>query len=55
MRTLLRKCLSCNEYTMGELCSRCGLKTVVPLPPRYSPEDKWGEYRRRLKKETLGR
>jgi rRNA maturation protein Nop10 len=25
--------------------------TMVPVPPRYSPEDRYGEYRRRLKKE----
>ncbi|MFP4169673.1 MAG: RNA-protein complex protein Nop10 [Methanomassiliicoccales archaeon] len=51
MRTLLRKCQRCNEYTLGEVCPECGSSTVVPLPPRYSPEDRYGEYRRRLKKE----
>jgi len=53
MRTLLRKCQSCKEYTMGDRCSRCDEKAVVPVPPRYSPDDKWGEYRRRLRKENL--
>jgi H/ACA ribonucleoprotein complex subunit 3 len=55
MRTLLRKCQSCDEYTLGERCNRCEEKTIVPIPPRYSPDDKYGEYRRKLKKENLER
>jgi len=51
MKTSLRKCPSCQEYVLGEVCARCGTKTVVPIPPRYSPEDKYGKYRRKLKKE----
>lgn len=51
MRTLLRKCPECSEYTMGETCGRCGSKTEVPIPSRFSPEDRYGEYRRKLKKE----
>jgi len=26
----------------------------MPMPAKYSPEDKYGEYRRRLKKEMAG-
>jgi len=55
MRTSLRKCPECQEYTLGEICHRCGSKTIVPIPPRYSPEDRYGEYRRRLRKEREGR
>jgi H/ACA ribonucleoprotein complex subunit 3 len=51
MKTSLRKCPTCQEYTLGETCPKCGAKTNVPIPPRYSPEDKYGEYRRRMKKE----
>jgi H/ACA ribonucleoprotein complex subunit 3 len=51
MRTSLRRCPKCQEYTLDDLCQRCGSKTLVPIPPRYSPEDKYGEYRRRLRKE----
>jgi H/ACA ribonucleoprotein complex subunit 3 len=51
MKTSLRRCPSCQEYTLDETCRKCGTPTVVPIPPRYSPEDRYGEYRRRLKKE----
>jgi H/ACA ribonucleoprotein complex subunit 3 len=32
-------------------CPKCGAKTVQPKPPKYSPEDQYGEYRRKAKKE----
>ena len=47
------KCPSCKAYTMGEKCMKCGKKTINPKPPKYSPEDKFGEYRREAKKEKL--
>ncbi len=51
MRFLLRKCPACGTYTFKEVCPRCGTPTVSAHPPRFSPEDKWGEYRRKAKKE----
>jgi len=51
MRTSFRKCPKCQEYTLADKCKRCSGKTDVPIPPRYSPEDRYGEYRRRLRKE----
>jgi H/ACA ribonucleoprotein complex subunit 3 len=51
MKTSLRKCPACLEYTLEPACKMCGAPTIVPVPPRYSPEDRYGEYRRRLKKE----
>ncbi|MCJ2520521.1 MAG: RNA-protein complex protein Nop10 [Candidatus Thermoplasmatota archaeon] len=50
MRTLIRKCTACGSYTLREECHRCDGRTVMALPPRYSPEDRYGEYRRRLKR-----
>ena len=47
----IRKCEACGEYTLKEVCVRCGAKTVSPLPPRFSPTDRYGKYRRMLKKE----
>ncbi|MCK4443222.1 MAG: RNA-protein complex protein Nop10 [Thermoplasmata archaeon] len=52
MRTAIRKCRSCDVYTLMEACSACGGPTVMAIPPRYSPEDKYGDYRRKLKKMT---
>jgi H/ACA ribonucleoprotein complex subunit 3 len=54
VKTLLRKCLSCREYTLREQCLKCGGATFMPMPAKYSPEDKYGKYRRLLKKEMTG-
>jgi len=52
LRTLLRICKSCSMYTLKNECPACGITTIMPIPPRYSPEDRYGTYRRRLKKEA---
>ena len=44
------KCTECNKYTMKEVCS-CGQKTIDSRPPKYSPEDKYGKYRREAKEQ----
>jgi len=51
MRTRMRRCHSCYAYTFKETCPRCGGPTENPLPPRYSPEDRYAEYRRRYRGE----
>lgn len=51
MRTLLMKCAQCSGYTLRAACPKCGAATVMAMPAKYSPEDRYGEYRRRLKKE----
>jgi H/ACA ribonucleoprotein complex subunit 3 len=54
VRTTLRKCPSCRAYTLKDTCPKCAGATFMPLPAKYSPEDRYGEYRRRLKKEIMG-
>jgi len=49
----MRKCPSCGEYTLKDKCPYCGTKTRSVAPPRYSPEDRHGKYRRILKKQML--
>ena len=44
------KCLSCGKYTMKEVCT-CGIKTSSSKPAKYSPEDNYGTYRRKAKRE----
>jgi H/ACA ribonucleoprotein complex subunit 3 len=44
------RCPSCFSYGLSIDCS-CGSKRVFPKPPKYSPEDKYGEYRRIAKEE----
>lgn len=46
-------CKKCQEYRMQEKCPECGEKTVQKTPPKFSPEDPVGEYRRKAKKEIL--
>ncbi|MCS7119042.1 MAG: RNA-protein complex protein Nop10 [Archaeoglobaceae archaeon] len=51
MKSLIRKCPKCQEYTLGEICQRCKEKTLTSIPPKFSPEDPYGKYRRMLRKE----
>ncbi len=41
-------CSQCKSYTMKQVCV-CGAKTLSKIPPKYSPEDKYGRYRREVK------
>lgn len=43
----LKKCVKCGEYTLMD--EHCGA-TVSAYPPKYSPDDKYGEYRRKAKR-----
>lgn len=47
----IRWCPSCEIYTMKEECPRCGERTRTRSPPRYSPQDRYGKYRRMLMEE----
>lgn len=51
MRSLMRVCPVDRTYTLRDACPRCGGRTAMPLPPRFSPEDRYGKYRRRLTRE----
>jgi H/ACA ribonucleoprotein complex subunit 3 len=44
------KCPDCESYGLSEKCS-CGGRRYKPKPPKYSPEDKYGDYRRKYKEE----
>jgi len=46
------KCPGCGKYTMKEKCS-CGGTAITPRPPKYSPDDKYADYRRQTKKPAL--
>jgi len=50
MRSLLQKCGACGRYTLKAICPACGHATGNPMPARYSPEDRYGVYRRKLKR-----
>ena len=45
------KCSKCSQYTIKDKCPKCNLKTINPKPPTYGPEDRYGDYRRKVKRE----
>jgi len=49
----IRKCIFCKIYTFKEKCPRCGKNTHRIIPPKFSPEDPWGDYRRKMKRKLL--
>ena len=52
MKSMIRKCTACNRFTMLEACSRCGSDTVLAIPPKYSPVDRFQKFRLREMKEN---
>jgi len=49
MKGKMLVCGSCRTYTFEPECPSCGARTVKPAPCRYSPQDKYGKYRRMMK------
>lgn len=50
----LHYCKVCKDYTLNEICKSCKGKTILKKPPRFSPQDHYGKYRRKLKKLEEG-
>jgi H/ACA ribonucleoprotein complex subunit 3 len=46
--SLLRVCRTCGRYTMAAACPADHTETRTPHPARFSPQDRWGKYRRAL-------
>ncbi|TAL47536.1 RNA-protein complex protein Nop10 [archaeon] len=44
----IRKCPKCNIYTFKDTCIKCKGPTSSPEPPKFSPQDKYGKYRRMM-------
>jgi H/ACA ribonucleoprotein complex subunit 3 len=49
-RSLILWCPKDDGPTLEARCPTCGAATINPLPPRYSPEDPYGKYRRAMKR-----
>jgi len=47
------KCKICQNYTLQAKCPKCSGEAISQIPPKYSPEDKYGKYRREVKAEGL--
>jgi len=48
--TNLLYCENCKVYTLYSICKICKKITICKNPPRFSPQDHYGVYRRKLKK-----
>lgn len=46
VRSRILRCNECMRYTLKEKCRECDAPTVNTFPPRYSPQDRYGKYRR---------
>jgi H/ACA ribonucleoprotein complex subunit 3 len=49
---ILRVCPACHRYTLKSACPACGAVSRSPHPARFSPQDRWGKYRRALLAEA---
>ena len=47
MSSRIRRCKNCGRYSLDPTCEACGSETTCPVPPKYSPEDRMGNYRRK--------
>ena len=54
MGSSLRKCLGCGRYSTEDRCADCGNATVTAHPAKFSPDDRYGKYRRIAIKEQYG-
>jgi H/ACA ribonucleoprotein complex subunit 3 len=58
MKSDIRVCASWEDehdrpvYTLGETCPDCGGPAVNSAPAPFSPTDRYGEYRRALKRRN---
>ena len=52
MRSKIKKCRTCDLYTLKDNCPICGAATSLTKPARFSPEDRYGKYRRALRQEA---
>ncbi len=46
MRSHIKRCSDCRTYTLKDQCPKCSSTVMNTFPPRYSPEDRYGRYRR---------
>ncbi|MCK5587210.1 MAG: RNA-protein complex protein Nop10 [Candidatus Lokiarchaeota archaeon] len=54
MGKIIKTCVECNHYSISSsICPVCGGRLKVAAPPKFSPQDKYGKYRRMLLKEIL--
>ncbi|MDO8842022.1 MAG: RNA-protein complex protein Nop10 [Methanocalculus sp.] len=45
----MRRCPQDGNYTLSFRCKVCQSPTVPVHPPRFSPQDRYGRYRRQMR------
>ncbi|MCQ1539144.1 RNA-protein complex protein Nop10 [Methanocalculus taiwanensis] len=50
MRGRMRRCTEDGTYTLSQQCKVCGRPTKPVHPPRFSPQDRYGKYRRQMRR-----
>ncbi|HLD00731.1 MAG TPA: nucleolar RNA-binding Nop10p family protein [Candidatus Nanoarchaeia archaeon] len=53
MAKQILKCILCGKYTLLKNCPECSKEVVPPKPPKFSLEDKYASYRRKIKRAEL--
>ena len=53
MKVEILHCKTCSIFTLKKECPTCNKKTLSTKPAKYSPEDKYGHYRRMQKQQSL--
>ncbi|MFB6208208.1 MAG: nucleolar RNA-binding Nop10p family protein [Candidatus Nanohaloarchaea archaeon] len=49
---MIKKCPECSSYTLKD--EHCGSETEPARPPKFSFPDRYGEYRRKTKRDNDG-
>ncbi|MFH0889870.1 MAG: RNA-protein complex protein Nop10 [Candidatus Aenigmatarchaeota archaeon] len=52
MMNKIKKCER-SHYTLKDVCVECGLRTRSAHPMKFSPEDRYGKYRRMAEKQDI--
>lgn len=50
MKSKFKKCARCGTYTLREKCPECGSETMNVAPAGFSLPDRYGKYRRMMKR-----
>ncbi|WP_455367845.1 RNA-protein complex protein Nop10 [[Eubacterium] cellulosolvens] len=51
MKWLIRRCKTCGDYTLEDVCRKCGGETFLSHPPKFSPDDKYSLYKHTRERE----
>ncbi len=46
------RCIKCGKYSLSKKCD-CGGNCAEVKPPKFSPDDKYGDLRRKAKRKGL--